>query len=80
MWSWLLDSGCSVSSFLDTMLAVLSDRTSQLSEALEIGLSSKGLWVREEKLKEGTGILRSGVSSPSFLWSAAETEDKIVKS
>lgn len=75
-----MDSGRSVSSILDTMLAALSDSTSQLSDAREIRLRSEGLWLREEELDEGTGILRSGISSPSFLWFVAGTEEKIVKS
>lgn len=75
-----MDSGRSVSSILDTMLAALSDSTSQLSDAREIRLRSEGSWLRGEGLDKGTGVLRSGISSSSFLWFVAGTEEKIVKS
>lgn len=70
-------------SSLDTILAALSDRTSQLSDGREIRLLSGGLPAREEELENGTGASGSGISFSNFkgiVWSAAGTEEEIAKS
>lgn len=70
-------------SSLDTILAALSDKTSQLSDGREIRLVSEGLPVREGELGDGAGASRSCILFSSFkeiVWSAAGTEEEIAKS
>lgn len=70
-------------SSLDTILAALSDRTSQLSDGREIRLVSEGLPAWEEDLEDGAGTSRSCILFSSFkeiVWSAAGTEEEIAKS
>lgn len=70
-------------SSLDTILAALSDKTSQVSDGWEIRLVSEDLPAMEGGLEDGAGTPRSCILFSSFkeiVWSAAGTEEEIAKS